>query len=235
MRNIFLLPCLLATLTLPGCAAALIGTAGAVGLTSVQDKTMGEALDDATASGEIKAKLLNESGARFAEVDVEVANGLVLLSGRVNEPQDRTFAEGVAWSSSRTADVANEVRIEPPGGFLSNVSDEIITGRVRARLIGSSTVKSVNFNIETYGGVVYLMGIARSAEELRAAAEEASVVGGVTKVVSYVRLRDETGRPAAPVTTEAPLPPTYQPAPDASYKAEPLTELHGTNDEPGSR
>ena len=235
MRNIFVLPCLLATLTLPGCAAALIGTAGAVGLTSVQEKTMGEALDDATASGEIKAKLLNESGARFAEVDVEVANGLVLLSGRVNEPEDRTFAEGIAWSSSRTVDVANEVRIEPPGGFMSNVSDEIITGRVRARLIGSSKVKSVNFNIETYGGVVYLMGIARSTEELRAAAEEASVVGGVAQVVSYVRIRDASGRPAAPVTTEAPPPPTYQPAPDASYTTEPLSELHGTTYEPGSR
>ena len=235
MRNIFVLPCLLATLTLPGCAAALIGTAGAVGLTSVQEKTMGEALDDATASGEIKAKLLNESGARFAEVDVEVANGLVLLSGRVNEPEDRTFAEGIAWSSSRTVDVANEVRIEPPGGFLSNVSDEIITGRVRARLIGSSKVKSVNFNIETYGGVVYLMGIARNTEELHAAAEEASVVGGVAQVVSYVRIRDEAGRQVAPVTTEAPPPPTYQPAPDASYTTEPLSELHGTTYEPGSR
>jgi osmotically-inducible protein OsmY len=235
MRNVLVLPCLLATLALPGCAAAVIGTAGVVGLTSIQEKTMGEALDDATASNEIKAKLLNESGARFAEVDVEVASGLVLLSGRVNEPEDRTYAEGVAWSSSRTLDVANEVRIEPPGGFMSNVSDEIITGRVRARLIGSSTVKSVNFNIETYGGVVYLMGIARSPEELRAAAEEASVVGGVTQVVSYVRIRDASGRPAAPVTTEAPPPPTYQPAPDASYTTEPLTELHGANYEAGSR
>jgi hypothetical protein len=132
-------------------------------------------------------------------------------------------------------DVANEVRIEPPGGFMSNVSDEIITGRVRARLIGSSKVKSVNFNIETYGGVVYLMGIARDTEELRAAAEEASVVGGVAQVVSYVRIRDASGRPAAPVTTEAPPPPTYQPAPDASYTTEPLSELHGANYEPGSR
>ena len=235
MRNVLVLPCLLATLALPGCAAALIGTAGAVGLTSVQEKTMGEALDDATASNEIKAKLLNESGARFAEVDVEVANGLVLLSGRVNEPEDRTFAEGIAWSSSRTVDVANEVRIEPPGGFMSNVSDEIITGRVRARLIGSSKVKSVNFNIETYGGVVYLMGIARSPEELRAAAEEASVVGGVKQVVSYVRVREQPGRPAAPITTQAPPPPTYQPDPDASYTEEPLPDLHGASYEPDRR
>ena len=233
MRNVLVLPCLLAALALPGCAAAVLGTAGAVGLTSVQEKTMGEAIDDATTSNEIKAKLLNH-GARFAEVDVEVANGLVLLSGRVNEPADRTYAEGVAWSSSRTMDVANEIRIEPPGGFMSNVSDEIITGRVRARLIGSSSVRSVNINIETYGGVVYLMGFARDPDEVRAAAEEASVVGGVKQVVSYVRVRNTAARQAAPITTEAP-PPTYQPAPDASYTNEPLSELHGTNYEPGSR
>jgi len=222
MRTVFLLPALLATLSVTGCAAAVVGTAGAAALTSVQEKTMGEALDDATASNEIKAKLLNESGAKFGEVDVEVSNGLVLLSGRVNAPEDRTYAEGIAWSSSRTQDVANEIRIEAPGGFMANVSDEIITGRVRARLIGSSTVKSVNFNIETYSGVVYLMGIARNTEELRKAAEEASVV------------RDETGRPAAPITTQTPAP-TYQPAPDASYTTEPLTELHGASYDTGSR
>lgn len=234
MRNLFVFPLLLATLGTTGCAAAVVGTAGAVGLTSVQEKTMGEALDDATASNEIKAKLLNESGAKFAEVDVEVANGLVLLSGRVNSPEDRTYAEGIAWSSSRAVDVANEIRIEPPGGFMANVSDEIITGRVRARLIGSSTVKSVNFNIETYDGVVYLMGLARTPEELRAAAEEASVVGGVKQVVSYVRIREAANRPAAPVTTEAPQTP-YQSTPDASYTTEPMPELHGASYDPGSR
>lgn len=234
MRTVFILPALLATFSVTGCAAAVVGTAGAAALTSVQEKTMGEALDDATASNEIKAKLLNESGAKYGEVDVEVSNGLVLLSGRVNAPEDRTYAEGIAWSSSRTQDVANEIRIEAPGGFMSNLSDEIITGRVRARLIGSSKVKSVNFNIETYGGVVYLMGIARDTEELRRAAEEASIVGGVTQVVSYVRVRDEAGRAAEPVTTQTPAP-TYQPAPDASYTTEPLTELHGASYDTGSR
>ncbi|MFN7164077.1 MAG: BON domain-containing protein [Hyphomonas sp.] len=234
MRPLFVLPCLIASFSLTGCVAAVVGTAGAVGLTSVQEKTMGEALDDATASNEIKAKLLNESGARFAEVDVEVANGLVLLSGRVNAPSDRTEAEGIAWSSSRTQDVANEIRIEPPGGFMSNVSDELITARVRSRLVGSSTVKSVNFNIETYDGVVYLMGLARSTQELRKAAEEASVVGGVKQVVSYVRVREAANRPAAPIRTEAPTP-TYQPTPDASYTTEPMPELHGASYESGSR
>ncbi len=177
------------TLALPmaGCAAAAIGTAGAVGVAAVQDRTVGQAVDDATASNEIKAKLLG-IGREYSEVDVEVEGGLVLLSGRVNTPQQRVKAEDVAWSVNRTEDVANEIRIEPPGGFVANVSDEIITARVRASLLASSKVKSLNFNIETYDGVVYLMGIARTEAELREAAERASRVGGVQRVVSYVRL-----------------------------------------------
>lgn len=205
---------------LGGCVAAAIGTAGAVGVTAVQEKTLGEALDDATASNEIKGKLLADNTGKFGEVDVEVTNGLVLLSGRVNTPEERVKAEGIAWSSTLTKDVANEIRIEPPGGFFANVADEIITGRVRARLIGSSTVKSVNFNVETYNGVVYLMGIARSPEELKRAAEEASVVGGVKQVVSYVRIRGDNQQRAAPTQPAQQDAAPYQNAPDASYETD---------------
>ncbi len=177
----------LAPFCLGGCAVAAVGAAGSVGVAAVQDRTMGEAVDDATTSSQIKARLLAEGG--LGEVDVEVANGLVLLSGRVISPEKRVKAEDIAWSVEGTREVANEVKIEAPGGFISNAGDEVITARVRARLIGSSSVKSVNFNVETYDGVVYLMGLARSSDELRAAAEEASKARGVQQVISYIRIR----------------------------------------------
>lgn len=215
------------TLMMPlgGCVVAAVGTAGAVGITAAQDKTMGQALDDANVSNQIKAKLLSENSEKFAEVDVEVANGLVLLSGRVNFPEDRVKAEGIAWSAALTKDVANEIKIEPPGGFIANVSDEVITGRVRARLIGSKTVKSVNFNIETYDGVVYLMGTARTAKELKKAAEEASVVSGVKQVVSYVRLLEPDVRAPEPELQGQPT--SYQNVPDTSYGSD--AELIGAS------
>lgn len=188
IRSSLLAAVLTAPLIASGCVAAALGTAGAVGVASVQERTLGEAVDDATASNEIKAKLLSEGG--YGEVDVEVANGLALLSGRVSTPEQRVRAEDIAWSSTRIHDVANELVIEQPGGFFANASDELITARVRASLIASKQVKSVNYNIETYDGVVYLMGIARSDVELREAAERASVIGGVERVVSYVRVRN---------------------------------------------
>ena len=216
---------LILLLPLGGCVVAAVGTAGAVGLTAAQDKTMGEALDDATLSNQIKAKLLSENSEKYAEVDVEVANGLVLLSGRVNNPEDRVRAEGIAWSAALTKDVANEIKIEPPGGFIANMSDEVITGRVRARLIGSKTVKSVNFNIETYDGVVYLMGTARTAKELKKAAEEASVVAGVKQVVSYVRIREPQVHTPEPALTGQQT--SYQNGSDTSYGSD--AELIGAS------
>ena len=88
-----------------GCVAVVAGAAGAVGVSAAQDRSMGQALDDSTLSNDIKTRLLSEEG--FGEVDVEVAQGLVLLSGRVNTPEQRVRAEDIAWSAPRTQDVAN--------------------------------------------------------------------------------------------------------------------------------
>lgn len=183
-----------------GCATAIIGAAGAGAVTASQERSFGEAIDDASVSNEIKAKLIRNGG--LGEVDVEVAGGLVLLSGRVQTPELRLKAESIAWSVKRADDVANEIKIESPGGFFANASDELISTRVRARLLGSSSVQANNFNVETYGGTVYLLGVARSPKELEKAAQEASLVGGVNQVVSYVRLRNSRGEivPYTPAT-----------------------------------
>lgn len=175
-----------------GCMTGLVAATGVTAVTASQERSMGEALDDAAVSSQIKAKLITHGG--MNEVDVEVAAGLVLLSGRVSTPELRLKAEELAWSARRAREVANEIQIEAPGGIWSNASDELISSRVRARLIGSKSVQSRNFNVETYGGTVYLLGIARSAAELEKAAEEASFVSGVRQVVSYVRLRDDRGQ-----------------------------------------
>ena len=61
MRMQFAAAAVLFALPLGGCAVAALGTAGAVGVAAAQEKSLGEAVDDATASNEIKSKLLSES------------------------------------------------------------------------------------------------------------------------------------------------------------------------------
>lgn len=195
---------------LSGCVAAAVGAAGAAGVAAFQDKTMGESLDDANASNQLKARLMTADPRAFNEVDVEVAGRVALLTGRVPTIEDRHRAESMAWEVALIDDVANEIQIREQGGVFQNVNDEWITARVRSRLVTDGSIKSVNVNIETYDGTVYLMGIARTDAELREIAQHASKVRGVKEVVSYIKVRDSV---ASARRTEAPV--QHSPSPEA--------------------
>ncbi len=172
-----------------GCVTAAIGTAASVGVYAVQDRTIGEGVDDATASSSIKMRLLAADRAAFQEVDVEVANRNVLLSGTAPTAEHRQAAETIARGMRTVENVYNEIVIGEPSSFARSAQDELITAQIRARLTASPAVRAINVNIETFHGNVYLMGTARTEEELHRAAEIASVVGGVRRVVSFMQVR----------------------------------------------
>jgi osmotically-inducible protein OsmY len=169
----------------------------------LSDRTLGEALDDSSAATEIKTRLLGAAGfsGRFMEVDVAVVDRFVLLSGRVASEQDRKEAERIAWTTNTIDEVANELQIEY-WDMGRDLNDAWITEQIRTRLIADNDIKGTNFNIQVHSGVVYLLGLARSEDELRRAAEHASVVSGVKRVVSYVKMR-ERGAPPPDISVAA--------------------------------
>lgn len=172
----------LALMSLPGCVL-------------MQDKTLGESLDEATSGTSIKTQLMGNGIQRFGEVDVEVADHFVLLSGRVPTEADKAEAERIAWTVKSVNEVANEL-VVGNRDINRDANDLWITQQVRGRLLGDKEIKGVNYNVQVNSGVVYLLGLAQSDDELRRAAEHASKVKGVAKVVSYVKLLE---RGTAPV------------------------------------
>lgn len=198
--------------------AAIALAASALGACSAfQKKTFGESLDETSAATQIRTRLLASGGPNhFGEVDVEVEGRFVLLSGRVPSEADKQEAERIAWSVSLIDEVANELVIEPRN-LGRDVNDLWIGQQVRARLLGDREVKSLNYNVQVYDGVVYLLGLAGSDEEVRSAAEQASVVKGVQKVVSYVKVRGATPKPTEELAG-APARPTTEQRLDTSQK-----------------
>jgi osmotically-inducible protein OsmY len=219
MRRIILsLFAIAASTAVSGCVTAAIGTAASVGVYAAQDRTIGEGIDDATASNQVKLRLLAADRAAFQEVDVEVANGNLLLSGAVPTAEHRQAAETIARSVVSLDNVFNELFIGPRSSLVRGAQDEMITAQIRARLTASPAVRAINVNIETFNGNVYLMGTARTEQELQRAAEIASVVGGVQRVVSFMQVR----APAMPYYAQAPGPPQPE------YRA-PDQTLSGSN------
>ncbi|MDZ4760969.1 MAG: BON domain-containing protein [Alphaproteobacteria bacterium] len=203
-------------------AMALAGPV--TGCSLVQEKTFGESLDEANTGTQIKTKLFASGGtSRFGEVDVEVADRLVLLSGRVPGEADRQEAEKIAWSIGAVDEVANELVITRRD-LGRDFNDRWITEQVRARIIADQEIRGVNYNIQVFEGAVYMLGFGNSDDELRRAAEHAASVKGVAKVVSYVKTRGRNPQPTYMQTTAPPrpgeddsqvdiAPPADQPAP----------------------
>lgn len=161
----------------------------------LSDATMFQTLDDASAATEVKTRLLGAGlSGRFMEVDVAVVDSFVLLSGRVATEEDRATAERIAWEVGSINEVANEIVIDY-FDVGRDLNDTWITGQIHTRLIGDGGIKGTNFNVQVYNGVVFLLGVARSEDELRRAAEHASMVGGVQRVISYVKIRERVGPP----------------------------------------
>ncbi len=173
-----------------GCVTAAVGAAASVGVYAAQDRTIGEGIDDANASNEVKMRLMAADRAAFQEVDVEVAEHQLLLSGTAPTAEHRQAAETIARSTRTITEVYNEIVVGQPSTFMRSAQDELITAQIRARLTASRSVRAINVNIETFHGNVYLMGTARTDQELRRAAEIASVVGGVQRVVSFMQVRE---------------------------------------------
>lgn len=205
-----------------GCVTAAVGAAAEVGVFALQDRTIGQGIDDAAASQNVKMRLMAADSSAFSEVDVEVADGSLLLSGVTPTEQHREAAETIARDVPNLHHIYNEIVVGQHSSLMRSAQDEFITAQIRTRLTASPAVRAINVNIETFQGNVYLMGTARTDHELHRAAEIASTTPGVRRVVSFMQVLAPATPSYAEAQTEPPVPEyrAAQPLP-ATAQAEP--------------
>lgn len=195
MKNINYLLVLLAFLSLESCAPAfLAGGAAVVGGSAIQERTLGTQVNDTTTWGRVKSALAAKDKG-YSDITIEVNEGRVLLIGNVQTPEDRLEVLKTVWKQQGVSEVVNEIQVGESEQSLKQVAtDSWITTQLKSKLLVEQNVKSMNYNIETIDGIVYLIGIAQNQEELNTVTSIASKIKNVQKVVSYVRLKDSKVR-----------------------------------------
>ncbi|MFV9875141.1 MAG: BON domain-containing protein [Rickettsiales endosymbiont of Dermacentor nuttalli] len=179
---------------LNSCAPAVIGATAATGLVLSQEKTVGKTVDDATIWTRIKSNFLHKNfDHMFIGVDVKVDEGRVLLTGYVPDVKTRMEAVKIVWSQEGVKEVMDEIQISSKNDKLTLKEyslDTWITTQLKTKLLVEKNIRSVNYNIETIEGIIYLLGIAQNKEELDKVTYLASTIPNVKKVMSFVRLKD---------------------------------------------
>ena len=198
---------------LPLLCASLLSACSvtSAGLSKNDERSFAGALNDVNASRAIKARMTRAYDYSLKNVDVEVAEGVALLSGNAPSKEDRIEAARIAWSAPHVEQVGNEILIGDKRSFIRGAKDGVLEKAVRTRLLANGAIKSQNFNVETHEGIVYLLGVARTPEELEQAAQIAAQTRGAREVISYARLSDDFAGIAAP-SGPAPTVQDYPPA-----------------------
>jgi len=168
--------------SLSGCAIA------SAGVKKNDERSVVGAVSDKNASSVIKARMTRALDYELGGIDVEVAQGVVLITGNVPTQKDKIEATRIAWSARGVKQVGNEALIKDKQSLVRNTKDGILEKTVRTRLGIDKLVKGSNFNVETNEGIVYLMGIARTEAELKRAAEIAATTKGAKQVISYAQI-----------------------------------------------
>ncbi|MBI1260194.1 MAG: BON domain-containing protein [Rhizobiales bacterium] len=169
-----------------GCVPIVLGAGGAAVVGASQDRGLEQAVDDNEIAFEINRKLLAANADVFSAVETQVRKGRVVLIGYVGKPEDRILASKTAYSVSGVKEVYNEMQIGVGPGFSQATTDKLISTKLRTAMVGDADIASINYDIETLNGTVYLAGSARSQAELTRAINHARNISGVHNVISHV-------------------------------------------------
>jgi hyperosmotically inducible protein len=149
-------------------------------------------VSDAWITTKIKTDLAVDSKAEAHEIDVDTVNGVVKLSGVVDDASERARAARIARETDGVRQVINEIRIGEEYDIGRGVNDAAISANVKTRLAADPEVKALNIDVDTLEGIVTLFGMVNSESERLEAERLARRTDGVKGVRNQLQVRGST-------------------------------------------
>ena len=175
-----------------GCSpAGVLASGGATTMVVAEgDKSLGTAVDDATIKLNISRKLLTSENNLFRDIDTSVIEGIVLLTGIVENQEKRIEAVKIVWEVDGVKEVINEIEIGEKTSIKEYANDVWITTQIKALAVRDIGLRSISYNVETIKGKVFLAGITSRPEQLETLVNIIKGVKGVNEVVNYVVIKE---------------------------------------------
>ncbi len=157
-------------------------------------RTVGMQIDDTLMQKNLIARLTLTEKKYFLSIQVEVLDGRIFLTGKVDEPEEKIKITKFAWETKGVRSVKNAITIKGHSNFKSTAKDILITSQLRTALIFNKSIKSRNYTLETINKNIYIFGIAIDDEEKKEVINEASKIYDVEKVIPTIYLVTELSR-----------------------------------------
>ena len=171
--------------------AGILASGGATTMVVAEgDRSLGSVVDDAAIKLNLSAKFLESSGLLFVNINSNVLEGRVLLTGIVETQEIRIEAIRLVWEVEGIKEVVNEIEIGNKTTIKEYANDLWINTQVKALSAKTIGLRSLSYNFETIKGKVYIAGITSRPQQLESIIEATKTIKGVKEIVNYVIVKD---------------------------------------------
>tara|TARA_B100002052_G_scaffold43035_1_gene35840 strand:- start:147 stop:728 length:582 start_codon:yes stop_codon:yes gene_type:complete len=157
-------------------------------------RTIGMQIDDTIMQKNLVARLSLNEKKYFINIQVEVLDGRIFLSGKVDDPEEKIKITKLAWETKGVREVKNAITIKGNSNFKSTAKDILITSQLRTALILNKITKSRNYTLETINRKIYIFGIAMDDAEKKEVLSEANKIYDVEEIIPSIYLANELSR-----------------------------------------
>ncbi|GAC21312.1 BON domain-containing protein [Paraglaciecola arctica] len=160
------------------------------------ENTWKDGAKDAWIDGKAESTLLFNSNLNSFDINTDVKNGTVILTGKVKNSVDKALAEELVASLEGVTKVDNRLSVvdgkseEHDDKVMQGLKDSKVETVVKTRLLFESQVSGLDIEVEVENGVVTLVGKVKSSAERDLAVAIAKNTNDVKSVVNKLELKE---------------------------------------------
>ena len=132
--------------------------------------------------------MLKDDVVKARQIDVDTVGGHVTLTGVVETREESNRAVQIARNVPAVKSVTNNIQIGERS-FGDVWTDNVISNKIKAKLIAEPEVRSLNIDVDVYLGVVTLTGIVSTKYQKDRAIQISRSTDGTVKVIDNLKVQ----------------------------------------------
>ena len=188
--RLFLL--LIIILNLQSCAAPIIGGVGAIAFSSsAQEKGLGTSINDKVIYVKLRNAIYDWNPSVSENISLSVDNGSILITGKLKNVDTKVKLTKIIWEINGVKEVNNKVQISETSNFKNIAKDLASLGEIKAKLMASKKLNSLNFSIDVVNNIAYISGVASSEEEISIVTQIVQEARFIKEVQNFVKVNKD--------------------------------------------
>ena len=183
---------LIISLNLQSCAAPILGGVGAIAFSSsAQEKGLGTSINDKVIYVKLRNNIYDWDPSVSEKISISVDDGSILVTGQLKSFDTKIELTKIIWEINGVKEVNNKVQITQTNNIKNIAKDLASLGEIRAKLMASKQLNSLNFSIDVVNNVAYISGIASNEEEIAIVSKIAQEARFIKEVQNFVKVNKD--------------------------------------------